>query len=573
MKPRPLAPESFPLSVCLALLAIFIAACQAPENTAPPAASQVAASAEPPVGTLVDRSEERGLRFRFSDDASEAKRIYETMGGGVTLFDADGDGDLDIFLPGGGQAPGTNSPTHHQALFLNDGQGFFTDATETAGLDHDQGAYSIGAAAGDIDGDGDLDLYVASLGANRLYRNLGNGLFGEVRNAGGTAEKDWSAGALLFDGDGDGDLDLYVTNYVDYDRAEELPCTFSGVRVYCTPDLFAAAPDRYYRNRGDGTFEDATAAAGIVDVDGKGLAAGAADFDDDGDLDIYVANDISPNFLWINDGQGRFTDQALMNGAALGRNGKDEASMGVAMADLDGDLDLDLAVPNFSGEVFNFFRQDDRGLFTEVGELQGLGGPTASLLGFGAVAADFDLDGELDLAFANGHINDLVEELLPADTFTQPNLLLRGLGGRFTRWQERQGDFADRNLGRGLAVGDLDGDGDVDLVLSRVRGDAALFLAQGQPRPDSWLALRPRLPSGAPALGTRATLHFAGGESRVAELTVGGSYASQNEAVLRFGLGGRQPVRLDLRWPGGAEVEVPLPEVGKLTTITAPAFP
>ncbi len=538
----------------------------APQPAASSAAAPVDAGPPRAAGELVDRAAQRGLAFNFRDDASRHKRLYETMGGGVVLFDADADGDLDVFLPGGGHAPGTPAQSTHQALFANDGAGRFTEVTAAAGLGVGEGAYALGGAAADVDGDGDLDLYVSCLGANRLYTNDGGGRFTEAPDAAGAADGGWSAAAVFFDADADGDPDLYVADYVVYEPADELPCTHGGARIYCTPDFYEPAHDRFYRNQG-GRFVDATAAAGFAAAAGRGLAVAAADLDGDADLDLYVANDISPNFLWRNDGDGRFRDEALVRGVALGRDGQEKASMGVAVADLDGDGDLDLVVPNFSAETYDLFRQDEDGYFTEVAEYQGLAGPTTPLLGFGVVAADLDLDGWIDLAFASGHVNDLADELLVSQSFRQPNLLLRNRGGRFAAWPEREGDLARPNLARGLAAGDLDGDGDIDLVTSRIRQPAALFLSEGAPA-GRWIAVRPLLRSGAPAVGARATLVLSDGAPRLAELVAGGSYGSQSEPVLRFGLApGESPRELLLRWPSGRRSRQADPQVGILWVV------
>ncbi len=541
---------TFLAAVCL------LAGC---ERTPAPPARPTAAAAP---GTLVESAAERGLKFRFRDAASAAKRMYETLGGGAVLFDADGDGDLDVFFPGGGANAATPDARTHQALFHNDGQGRFTDVTSSVGLEAIAGAFAVGGAAGDVDGDGDLDLYVACLGANRLYLNDG-GRFTAVAAAGGAAAEGWSAAAVFFDADADGDSDLYVVNYVAYDPADELPCTYAGVRIICTPDFFAAAPDRFYRNEG-GRFVD----SGTAPRPGKGLAVAAADVDGDGDLDLYVANDITPNHLLINDGRGDFTDEGLLRGAALGRNGEEKASMGVVAFDFDGDHDLDLMIPNFSNEVYDLFRQDPGGFFTEVAERQGLARETTPLLGFGVVAADFDLDGWVDLALANGHINDLADDLLHGETYRQPNLLLKNQGGRFTRWTEREGDFAVPDVARGLAAGDLDGDGDVDLVASRIRDAAALFVAAGEPG-DGWIAVAPRLASGAPVAGAWITLVDGAGTERVAAVVAGGSYASQSEPVVRFGLGTSDPRELTVRWPSGTARRIVDPPRGRLLVVTA----
>ncbi|MEM7585127.1 MAG: CRTAC1 family protein [Acidobacteriota bacterium] len=549
----------------VALAWVAISACggsSTEEPTPPPAAL--------PAGQLHERAAERGMVFRFRSDPTTRKLMYETMGGGVVLFDADGDHDLDVFVPGGGSAAGSSRQAAHQGFFRNTGQGIFENATATAGLEPQDGdAFTLAGAAEDVDGDGDLDLYVTALGANRLYLNDGTGHFTRQPRAGGAEGDAWSAAAAFLDADGDGDADLYVINYVEYDPEDELPCTLGGQRIYCTPILFTAAANAFYRNDG-GRFVEVTEAVGLGGSAGKSLAVAAADFDADGDLDLYVANDSTPNTLWVNDGSGRFVEEALMRGVALGRDGREEASMGIAFADLDRDGDLDTVVPNFSSEVYNLYRQDAGGFFTDVATASGLAATTAPLLGFGVVAADFDLDGWIDLAFANGHINDLADDLLVATTFRQPNLLLRNVGGAFEAWPERTGDFARTNVARGLAAGDLDGDGDVDLVVSRIDGPLALFSNGGAPT-SRWVAVAPRRASGAPATGAWARLELADGDERVAHLASAGSYGSQNEPVLRFGLAeGEQPEALVIRWLSGAEQRLEAPAPGQVLEISEP---
>ncbi len=522
-------------------------------------------------GQLHEVASARGLKFRFRSDVSNRKLMYETLGGGVVLFDADGDRDLDVFVPGGGSAAASTAQSAYQGFFRNDGRATFENVTVEVGLVPLPGdAFTLAAAVSDVDADGDLDLYVTSLGPNRLYLNDGSGHFVRVDQAGGAAGDAWSAAAVFFDADADGDDDLYVANYVEYDPDDELPCTLGGLRIYCTPDLFASADNQYYRNDGDGGFTEFSGRSGVQASAGKSLAVVAVDVDRDLDLDLYVANDTNANTLWINDGAGYFQDEALIRGVALGRDGREEASMGIAVADLDRDGDLDAVVPNFSGEVYSLYRHEPGGFFTEIATSAGLAATTASLLGFGVIAEDFDLDGWVDLAFANGHINDLADDLLVATTFRQPNLLLRNVGGRFRPWPEREGDFSMPNVARGIASGDLDGDGDVDLVVSRLDQPLGLFLNAGQPV-GAWIAAAPRLSSGAPAFGAEVRLRLSDGTERYGQLVSGGSYGSQSEPILRFGLGEEtQPSALIIRWLSGAEQQIDHPEIRQVHYLAPP---
>lgn len=509
---------------------------------------------------------ETTLAFRYESDRSEEKRMYETMGGGAVLFDADADGALDLYLPGGGAAGGAREATTHQAFFRGDGRGGFVDATAEAGLEAGKGSFAFGGAADDVDGDGDLDLYVAGLGPNRLYLNDGRGVFEEVPDAGGATAPGWTSTAVFFDADGDGDPDLYAVGYVEYDRAEELPCTLGGERDYCVPDLFAAEPDRFYLNEG-GRFRDASAESGVGSVAVKGLAATALDVDRDGDLDVFVAADTTPNLLWINDGTGRFSEEGLLRGVGLGRHGEEKAGMGVVGDDLDGDGDADFVVTAFSGENYDLYLSESGEYFHESGHDRGFVAATRGLLGFGVVTADLDADGLLDLVFANGHIFERAGDILLSTAYRQPQLVLRNTGRDFEPWAEIAGDLGEPAIARGLAAADLDGDGDVDLVASRLDDPSAVYLLEGAP-PRPPLVVRPVDGRGMPSWGTTIEIATASERRIVRYLAAGGSYASQSEPVVRQWLPqGDAAVSVDVVWPGGVTGSFPVEGDGEVLAV------
>jgi hypothetical protein len=466
--------------------------------------STASSTEEPARGPwFVDATDALGLRFQHDAGKTPQKHLPETMGAGAALFDADADGDLDVYFVQSGPmpvAPEGGQPLPNQ-LFLGDGAGSFADGTAASGAAAHTG-YGMGVACGDADGDGAEDLYVTNLGPDALFLARGGGAFDDATAAAGIADDRWTAGSVFFDADQDGDLDLYVTGYVQVDLANPEWCgdRRPGWRSYCHPDRYPGLADRFWRNQGDGTFRDETAAAGLADNLGKGLGAIAADLDDDGDLELYVANDSVENKLWRNDGDGTFTDDTLLTGTGVNRNGATEAGMGLAVGDPDGDLDLDLFVTNFDDESNTLYRNDGNGLFTDATIAFGLDAPSRLPVGFGCVWEDLDLDGDLDLAVANGHIIDNIELYHDGKTWRQRAQLFEGSRGAYRPAPDAGDLVREPFVGRGLYAGDLDGDGDPDLLLTQCNGPARAF------RNDRAGPVGPRVGGLAPGSLVSATL-------------------------------------------------------------------
>ncbi|MCI0581476.1 MAG: VCBS repeat-containing protein, partial [Chloroflexi bacterium] len=385
--------------------------CEFPEDT-PPNTAWV--DAPPPGGAWVERTDEWGLDFVHQDGALPEKHLPETMGAGAVLFDCDGDLDLDLYLVQGGpmrlgagpgkfvEPPGELPPDR---LYLNDGSGHFRDATAASGAAAHTG-YGMGALAADFDGDGHQDLFVTNLGADALFLGDGQGSFRDASRAAGVDDPRWTAGAVAFDADGDRDVDLFVTAYLEVDLSAPLWCgdRRPGWRSVCHPDAYTGLPDRFYRNRGDGTFEDATAAAGFGSDTGNGLGAMAFDVEGDGDLDVFVANDSNGNRMWFNRGDGTFEDGTLISATGVDGYGRTEASMGLAFGDVDGDLLPEIFLTGFDAESDTLYKNLGGGGFRDGTAQAGLEAPTRLPVGFGATLSDFDHDGDLDIVIANGHI-------------------------------------------------------------------------------------------------------------------------------------------------------------------------
>jgi hypothetical protein len=518
-------------------------------------------SKTPGLPSYVDRADEVGLSFLHRDGRSGRKYLLETLGSGVALFDYDNDGWLDVYCVNGADLPGSSSSERpRNALFRGRGDGTFEDVTARSGTGH--AGYGFGCAAADYDGDGLVDIYVTNFGDDVLYRNRGDGTFEDVTRRAGVSSPAWTTGAAFLDADGDGDLDLYVASYVEYAVTDSPDiCRLGNVLAYCHPKRYRGAPDFLYRNNGDGTFTDVATAAGLGRDEGKGLGVICGDYDNDGDQDIFVANDTTPNFLYQNQGGGRFREIGLVAGVAYGDEGKAQSGMGVELADYDGDGWLDFAVTNFTRESNSLYRNHGAVYFSECSYASGTGSISFPFMGWGTRVYDFDDDGLRDWFVVNGHLQDNVEEIEPGFTYAQRNLLFRNAGkGRFIDLGPAAGPAMDlHNAGRGAAFGDLDNDGDIDVVISTANSRLR-YLRRDGATGNHWasLTLRQTGPN-AFAIGARATVR-AGGLSLVDEVRAGGSYLSQNDTRLHFGLGPNTKFDLEVRWPdGGVTAHTGLP--------------
>jgi hypothetical protein len=505
---------------------------------------------------FVDVTERAGITFHHHNAATDEKYMVETMGSGGGLFDYDGDGDLDIYLLNGASLTGSSdgaAPTN--VLYRNDGAAGFVDVTAAAGVGHT--AFGMGMAAADFDNDGDADLYVTNFGDNVLYRNNGDGTFTDVTAQAGVAAGGWSASAAFGDADGDGFLDLFVCRYVDFRMDNHKFCgnLAENVPAYCHPDVYNPEPSVLFRNQGDGTFIDVTLDSGVsTPGEGKSLGVVWGDVDNDGDADIYVANDSMRNFLFENDGRGVFEDVTLLAGVGYSEDGQAQAGMGVDLGDYDGDGWLDIIVTNLDFEYNALYRGDPSGVFTDASYNSGLAEPSLNYVGFGTVLFDYDNDGWLDLLVANGHIIDNIDRFGSLSTYQESNFLFRNDGdGTFTDVSAVSGEaFVREDVARGAAAGDVDQDGDEDVLITRA-GQTALLLANEGGNESSWLAIRlvGRL-SNRDAVGARVTVHV-GERVSMKEVKAGSSYLSQSALELIFGLADASIAdRVEIRWPSGA---------------------
>ncbi|MES1242976.1 MAG: CRTAC1 family protein [Acidobacteriota bacterium] len=484
-----------------------------------------------------------GLDFRHHHGGSGQRYILESTAGGVVMFDYDLDGDQDLFFVDGGRLPGYTGEEPRYRLFRNEGGGRFVDRTDASGIR--VAGYGNGGTAGDVDLDGDLDLFITEFGADQLFVNQGDGTFVDGTARAGVADPLWSTSAAFADTDRDGDLDLYITNYVDFAVETARPCVDPKINVpaYCGPDAYNGLPDRFYRNRGDGTFEDATKAAGFGGAVGPGLGVVFGDVDNDLWPDLYVANDRKPNFLFRNLGNGTFEDISLLSGTALSGTGRAEGSMGVDIDDYDGDGQMDIVVTNFELEGAGLYRNLGSGVFSDTRFIARIAEPTLAFLAFGVDLADFDQDGDLDLVIANGHINDRAPELLQGSLYAQRNQVFENVGnGRFQEDKATGMDVV--RVSRALATGDLDGDGDLDVVVVNSNDLAEVYENVGG-KNGRWLSVE--LNGG---IGARLEL-AAGGKIQIRDVRTASSYQAQNALAAHFGLGSGGADRLTVRRPNG----------------------
>jgi hypothetical protein len=554
---------------------------------------------------FVDRTDETGLAFEHFNGMTGDFYYPEVMPPGVALLDFDNDSDLDVFVIQGEMFSGKvidaalsppRSPLSSR-LFRNDGGPSpsngplrFTDVTDNARID--VRGYGMGAAAGDYNNDGCVDLYVTKLGSNQLLRNNCDGTFTDATAVSRTADPGWSVSAAFVDIDRDGWLDLFVGQYLNYSIAGNVVCySVSGQRDYCPPSAYRARPSHLFRNNRDGTFSDVTAAAGMATEFGPALGVSTADFNRDGWIDIYVANDGAPNQLWINQRNGTFKNTALLAGAAVSAEGRLKASMGVDAADFDGDGDDDVFVGELTGQGADLYVNDGSGVFIESSAQAGIRLRTLPFTAFGLAWLDADNDGWLDLAIANGAVTHTAEALAANERFRlqQRRQLFRNLGnGRFEEITERAGRaFSAEEVGRGAAFGDLDNDGDTDIVVANDNGPVrvlvnnvgsraswiGLRLVTGEPRPATAGPKGPALrdgPAQRDALGARVAIVGADGSMVWRRARADGSYGSANDPRVLLGLGSAvaPSVRVRVVWPSGRIEEWPEVATGRYSTLS-----
>jgi hypothetical protein len=492
-----------------------------------------------------------GIAFEHHNGRSGNRLFPEALGSGVVFFDCNQDGWADLYfvnsrplVEGGAQPAGK--------LYVNNQDGTFRDETRVAGLAHS--FYGLGAAAADYDNDNDVDLYVTAYGPDRLYRNRGDGSFDEVAAAAGIDNPDLATSAAFFDYDNDGRLDLFVDNYVQWSADGDLWCTLDGSKkTYCPPESYPGAASKLYRNKGDGTFEDVSVAAGVADPASKALGVVVIDFNRDGWPDIFQANDTQPNKLYQNDGAGKFIEVGVSAGVALAANGKPRGAMGVDAADYDGSGREHLLVGNFSNEMANLFHNEGNGVFVDKAAPSAVGQDSLLALTFGAFFFDYDLDGRVDILLANGHRDEKIGEVHPKLSQGQSPQLFRNQGrGLFTLATGKVGEELKRPImARGAAYADYDHDGDQDVVLTTNNGPAYLFRNDGGNANSYLRILLHGSDSNRSGLGAVAVVRSAAGVQR-RRLRSGASYLSQSELALTFGVGEDLMIdALEIEWPSG----------------------
>jgi hypothetical protein len=519
---------------------------------------------------FTDVAPQVGLRFTHERGPTPEHRLPETMGSGLAWLDYDGDGRMDLYVVQSGLFPPRGEPGSNDRLYRNRGDGTFEDVTAKAGI-RDR-AYGMGAIAADYDNDGRTDLLVTNFPRNILLRNRGDGTFEDVTAKAGVAGAGWPTSAAFGDLDGDGDLDLFVVRYVEYSVEKDLFCgnAQTGARQYCHPSLYPPDHNQLFRGNGDGTFTDVTESSGVGKAKGKGLGVVLSDLDEDGRLDIYVANDTTMNLLFRNLGAMRFEDVSLVSGAGVNSAGRALGGMGVNAGDLTGSGRMDLVVTNFEAELNSLYRNLGEAVFEDLSGSSGFGEPAFTFSGFGLNLLDLENDGDLDAFIANGHVLEI--PVMQGVTYAERPFLM---------WNDGKGRFSERGcgepfrrelVGRGSAAADYDDDGDLDIAVSNSGGPLQLLRSDGGR--GGWIGFQLQgKKSNRHGIGARIVLETARGR-QVREVHAGESYLASSDPRVLFGLGQETAVRkITIRWPSGVVQEVSAPQAGRYLTVAEPEGP
>jgi hypothetical protein len=551
----------------LLVLFLLVAACKQSSTPLGAPSAEVANQTPSPVASptpprpsgpieFTDVSAAAGIHFKHNSGAFGKKYLPETLGNGCAFIDYDNDGWQDIVIVNSTAWSESKTPKTFLALYHNNQDGSFTDVTRQAGLAVEM--YGIGVAAADYDNDGNEDIYITCVGPNHLFRNLGNGKFADVSVRAGVGDPAFSTSAAWFDYDNDGKLDLFVANYVDWTVETDQLCSLDGKnKSYCTPQSYKGQSPTLYHNRGNGTFENVTQRAGLNDPTCKSLGVALLDYNGDGWLDLFLANDTEPNKLYKNNGNGTFTDEAVTAGVAFSEAGTARAGMGVDAADYDGSGRPGIVIGNFTNESMALYSNDGAGLFTDEAAKSGIGKMSAQSLTFAVFFFDYDLDGLLDVFAANGHVSDDISVVQPNIKYAQPPHLFHNQGRKkFEEITGKLGRALQRAIvGRGAAYGDYDNDGDLDLLITSNNGPARLLRNENANQNDLLRIKTVGTRSNRDGIGARLTLKTTKGKL-ASIVKTGSSYCSQSELPLVFGLGAPEKDRvlsLEIAWPSGAK--------------------
>jgi len=562
------------ITFCLLFISFFVlSACKQPAPTTPAAApAEVAnqtASPSPsptpprPSGPIefTDVSAAAGIHFKHNSGAFGKKYLPETLGNGCAFLDFDNDGWQDILIVNSTAWPERKTPKSVLALYHNNQDGTFTDVTRQAGLAVEM--YGIGVTVADYDNDGSEDIYITCVGPNHLFRNLGNGKFADVTAKAGVGDPSFSTSAAWFDYDNDGKLDLFVANYVDWSVETDQLCSLDGKnKSYCTPQTYQGQSPTLYHNKGNGTFENVTQRAGLNDPTCKSLGVALLDYNGDGWLDLFVANDTEPNKLYKNNGNGTFTDEAVTAGVAFSEAGTARAGMGVDAGDYDGSGRQGIVVGNFTNESMALYRNEGNGLFTDEAPNSGIGKMSVQSLTFAVFFFDYDLDGMLDVFAANGHVSDDISVVQPNVKYAQPPHLFHNKGKKkFEEMTGKLGRALQRAIvGRGAAYADFDNDGDLDLLITSNNGPARLLRNDNGNQNDLLRINTVGVRSNRDGIGAKITVKTSKGAKMSSIVKTGSSYCSQSELPVVVGLGAPEEGRtlsLEIIWPGGQKDTIP----------------